>query len=612
MSEEKQGWKWWQKLGLAIALLLFILIAALVGMRRPWIEPVPGVRITMTRPFVREADLGPDSAYRLLLAAIEEPAEAPPEEAPTEPAELFAPEPDPEKGWPPVEEVLPEPEPVRIWEYGWSDALTKFKHHPWPAEPPPAHVEDPFSEELGEDECLDTDDQEAEVEVVDEGTIGQEDDEWMEDEDAIDQEDDEWSGGGADLDMFGMYGGDPTLAPEAPWTLAQYQDIERLVKLYEPKMALLDQALAAPNPQVPTADSVDFVLPYLQPARELARWLAVSAHYRAAHEDYDGAFQDLDRIVRMGNLISRGGVVINHLVNVACCAIAADAAWVIATRHDIPVSDLKREAQRFLAADDAIEPYAEAVRADAAFIRSAVTRVYRQASLDFDGGGFVPGSDLPIGIRRVGFVLVRLAGSTPENTVRNMDACYQHVIQLAEQPYSEAIQKQYNDLWNTLQAPQADPKQLIFQTRDPIGLLLANSFFPYLDQAHKKAAHHHAILRGMALFLAIKAYEKEHGVPPETLDQLVPDYLPAVPADPFGGAPFHYLRNNVPGVPPEAWAVYSVGTDLIDSRGSARSVGSPRGEMGNNDDLVWPSQDYLPPDLESDEGDMFGSPFGDD
>ena len=137
--------------------------------------------------------------------------------------------------------------------------------------------------------------------------------------------------------------------------------------------------------------------------------------------------------------------------------------------------------------------------------------------------------------------------------------------------------------------------QIVLSTRDPVGYILASMMIPALDQAHGKAAHRDAILRGMALFLATQAYETEHGAPPERLNQLVPEFLPRVPKDPFDGKPFRYLPGSVPGLPPKAWAVYSIGEDFTDDGGKAQSVGSPRNGRTTNPDLVWPSQDYPKP-----------------
>ena len=60
-------------------------------------------------------------------------------------------------------------------------------------------------------------------------------------------------------------------------------------------------------------------------------------------------------------------------------------------------------------------------------------------------------------------------------------------------------------------------------------------------------------LSAVQAVLALTAYEAEHGELPDTLDALVPDYLPAVPRDYFDGAPIRYSQ--------ELRAVWSVGSE---------------------------------------------------
>ena len=63
--------------------------------------------------------------------------------------------------------------------------------------------------------------------------------------------------------------------------------------------------------------------------------------------------------------------------------------------------------------------------------------------------------------------------------------------------------------------------------------------------------------------LALKCYAIEYGELPASLDQLVPEYLDEIPADPFDGRPMRYSK--------EKKIVYSVGRDLIDSGGDTES-----------------------------------------
>jgi hypothetical protein len=61
--------------------------------------------------------------------------------------------------------------------------------------------------------------------------------------------------------------------------------------------------------------------------------------------------------------------------------------------------------------------------------------------------------------------------------------------------------------------------------------------------------------------LAIRAYSLEHGRNPAKLTDLVPDYLPEVPKDPFGSGQILYR------LAPNGYLLYSVGVDGLDDGG---------------------------------------------
>ncbi|MBT3290988.1 MAG: hypothetical protein HN380_26825, partial [Victivallales bacterium] len=61
-----RGWRRWLGLALVMA-LLFVLLASVrfylvLRNAKPWIEPLPGVCIEPSRPFVKASDLGPATA----------------------------------------------------------------------------------------------------------------------------------------------------------------------------------------------------------------------------------------------------------------------------------------------------------------------------------------------------------------------------------------------------------------------------------------------------------------------------------------------------------------------------------------------------------------------
>ena len=81
--------------------------------------------------------------------------------------------------------------------------------------------------------------------------------------------------------------------------------------------------------------------------------------------------------------------------------------------------------------------------------------------------------------------------------------------------------------------------------------------------------------RLMATALAIRLYELDHGRRPETLDQLVPEYLPAVPIDPLAadGRRMCYRPDA------DSPVVYSVGPDQADNGGVLVFSESDPGEI---------------------------------
>lgn len=71
-------------------------------------------------------------------------------------------------------------------------------------------------------------------------------------------------------------------------------------------------------------------------------------------------------------------------------------------------------------------------------------------------------------------------------------------------------------------------------------------------------------LAATRLIVACHAYRRQNARFPETLQSLVPAYIPAIPLDPFDGQPFRYS--------PAKCCVYSVGKDLKDSGGSSKPL----------------------------------------
>jgi hypothetical protein len=93
--------------------------------------------------------------------------------------------------------------------------------------------------------------------------------------------------------------------------------------------------------------------------------------------------------------------------------------------------------------------------------------------------------------------------------------------------------------------------------------LLSWDLLPALGSCLRQHFYVLAYRRLAATALAIRLYEFEHEHRPHALNELVPDYIPAIPLDPFSadGAPIGYRPDADPPV------LYSVGDDGVDDGG---------------------------------------------
>ena len=124
-------------------------------------------------------------------------------------------------------------------------------------------------------------------------------------------------------------------------------------------------------------------------------------------------------------------------------------------------------------------------------------------------------------------------------------------------------------------------------TQNPKLHILAALLLPASDRFIQQQFRILTERRLAATALALRLYAADHGGNyPRALDELVPKYLPAVPADPFaaGGKPLSYSTAADPAAP----LVYSVGENGTDAGGSTKPNNPRRADPGRweTDDAV--------------------------
>lgn len=100
-------------------------------------------------------------------------------------------------------------------------------------------------------------------------------------------------------------------------------------------------------------------------------------------------------------------------------------------------------------------------------------------------------------------------------------------------------------------------------SHDNVPLLhpLSSVFIAKVDEAITKDAMGLAQIRATQTVLAVERYRLAKGKLPTSLDDLMPQFLPAIPEDPFDGQPLRYQ------LLPRGYIVYSIGPDGQDDNG---------------------------------------------
>lgn len=92
--------------------------------------------------------------------------------------------------------------------------------------------------------------------------------------------------------------------------------------------------------------------------------------------------------------------------------------------------------------------------------------------------------------------------------------------------------------------------------------ITSSLFLPSCSRLIGRVAIKDATIRTALAAIAIERWRNDHnGQIPNSLDDLVPNYLPSVPLDPYTGQPLKFKKKN------KGYVVYSVGPDLQDDGG---------------------------------------------
>lgn len=294
------------------------------------------------------------------------------------------------------------------------------------------------------------------------------------------------------------------------------------------------------------APLIDVLLPHLGEARQLALLCAARAHLAARASDLPEFASALESGLALVRLLEARVVMIECLVAAAIEDVVLDRLFDTLSR---PVSAewveamagaLERQVPR--------EPGLEWLEAERAIALDSVAWIFSDPKNVRLGRWSPP---LASFVHQSAWFQIAPLGTYRQNT-RTFNDAFDAIRTYAEKPIA---------------ARSHSDGSTPYEYGD---LLLFDSLFPSLRRG-VNAMERRAIRRRAAFtMIAIERHRIAHGHYPDTLSALVPEFLDAVPIDPWSANPLRYKRID-PDTDPHArgYLLYSVGVDLIDDGGIA-------------------------------------------
>ena len=343
---------------------------------------------------------------------------------------------------------------------------------------------------------------------------------------------------------------------------------------------LAEFAAAAPHPRnrYPThyEDGFNALLPNLAALKSSVQICKLRAVARLAAGDSAGAAADTLLAFRLGESVREEPLLISQLVRFACDSIALHALWEGMADHRWDEEQLAGF-QKLLDQRDHAAGIVRALEGERAFGNEAMEWMLRQrgrglATLEQLGSGDAAGQSNPLGL-----ALVVPSGWFRQNQVGLLRG-YQEIINHARS-YMAPTNRTFA---LNVDSASDDIVMRIGVNTSPFNML-AKMLLPALSKAIDKANRAQATAGLAVVACALERHRLAHGTFPSSLAELVPAYLPAVPADWMGGQPLHYERTD------NGWfRLWSIGGNGKDDGGVFRKTTSDGSSLGGDLDWPWP------------------------
>jgi hypothetical protein len=325
------------------------------------------------------------------------------------------------------------------------------------------------------------------------------------------------------------------------------------------------------------------LLPHLAPSKRVAQWLSASALYNLHISHVKAAIDDIEAIVMILRLSADEPFLISQLVRIAVANIALNACWAVLQADNVSDEQLQR-LQNVFRDLDLVTQMPQAFRGERLMSRDAINRL---RAGDFTLKDFAPGlgaaddevpvfadQNLPFNneVRTVIRALIIFSLWRPVlsyHDERYMLEEVQSIIAAIDQANAQRSTSDYltqNAIRSRPGTPSSSWATELLIRRIANGPVRA---FRCETQREMTIAA-----------IGLKRYHLRHGKFPQTLDELVPDFLLTHPIDWMDGQKLRYRLDG------DSFVLWSVGDNGKDD-GATPDQTEPYNFL-NGPDIVWP------------------------
>ena len=391
----------------------------------------------------------------------------------------------------------------------------------------------------------------------------------------------------------------------------RWEQVELDLRTNEVALAIIRAALAMPrfNNELDYSQGMDLLLPHLANVKPLSMWFGAETQLAIRQGRNKDVRTNLVALSQLPRLLEEDCLLISELVRIAAATIANFSLWEalqsdVMTEEDLAMVQAAWEAQSF-ATNMALGLEGDRIYSDASYdlVRGsnegAVIMLYgleEWLPVEDDDRPWWERSvrALPHGEAIAKFIKEQIYCRIWRFAWSHQAQCrgMRTFQRLAELTRLGSANQSLADLRIGIESVEAESLGENFYER----LRFPSGNWVFTISSSVRKAMRAETERSMAICaIALKRWFLRHGQYPESLDQLVPEFLPAVPIDYMDGQPLKYRTNGDGG-----FTLYSVGEDGVDGGGdvSLRPDQESSRNLWHRKDYVWPTP-ALPVEVES-------------